>query len=407
MKAHHLGKAAALLALPLLASACAAGGSQGEQDTVAAGDTIKVGLMYDVTGPAAAGSIGADVGARARVDAINAAGGVNGRQLELVIADSASTPAGAQAAAKTLVEQRGVFAVTTWTYTANAAAAYLEQQKIPVIGGSWDSAPQWAHGENFFGTQPANAEAATVTTYGDWFKNAGVTKVATIGLNTASGKSAAEKVSDSISAAGIQVPLVNTSVEATTADFGPTAIAIKNAGVNGLYVALPPNGIYALSAALKQQGVDLDLTLAATGYGQELLDNASARDAADGMQFVMQYQPAELGTDATRYMAEQLSRQGFTGSPGFSVAGGYTDIDLFAFGLELAGDNLSRENYISALRADNSWNGEGLMAGTAKFTEFVPAGNGLNFGNCMYVAQLDGEVFTPMNKTPFCGTNVD
>nr|WP_274518068.1 ABC transporter substrate-binding protein [Gordonia sp. KTR9] len=390
----------------MLAAGCADAGS-GDGSSVSAGDTVKVGLMYDVTGPAAAGSVGADIGAKARIDAINAAGGVNGRKLELVIGDSASTPAGAQSAAKTLVEQRGVFAVMTWTYTANAAAAYLEQQGVPVIGGSWDSAPQWAHGENFFGTQPANTEASVVTTYGNWFKKAGVTKAAAIGLNTASGKTAAEKVAESIKSGGIDVPLVNTSIDQTTADFGPTALAIKNSGVDGLYVALAPNGIYALAAALKQQSVNLKLAMAGTGYGQELLDNPSARQGAEGMQFVMHYQPKELGTNATKAMVSALEGQGFTGSPGFAVAGGYTDVDLFAYGLRLTGDDLTRENFVTKLRDDTGWNADGLMAGTASFPEFVPAGPGLNYGNCMYVSELRGESFTPVVDTPYCGDNID
>jgi branched-chain amino acid transport system substrate-binding protein len=405
VKRRFVNTVAAVAAVSLFAAGCADNGSGGG-DSVGEGDTIKVGLMYDVTGPAAAGSVGTDTGAKARIDTINAAGGINGRKLELVIGDSASTPAGAQSAAKTLVEQHGVFAVMTWTYTANAAAPYLEQQKVPVIGGSWDSAPQWAHGENFFGTQPANTEASVVTTYGNWFKQAGVTKAASIGLNTASGKTAAEKVAESIRSAGIDVPLVNTSIDQTTADFGPTAIAVKNSGVDGLYVALAPNGIYALAAALKQQNVNVKLAMAGTGYGQDLLDNPSARQGADGMQFVMHYQPKELNTDATKAMVTALEGQGFTGSPGFAVAGGYTDVDLFAHGLRLAGDDVTRENFISKLRDDTSWNGEGLMAGTASFPEFVPAGPGLNYGNCMYVSELRGESFVPVVDTPYCGDNI-
>jgi branched-chain amino acid transport system substrate-binding protein len=407
MKRRFVTKLLALAAVPLLAVACAdGGGGGGAPDSIGDGDTIKVGLIYDVTGPAAAGSVGTDIGARARLEAINAAGGVNGHKLELVVGDSASSPAGAQAAAKTLVEQKGVFSVMMWTYVANAATPYLEQQGIPVIGGSWDFAPQWAKANNFFGTQPAGYESAVVTTYGDWFKNAGVKKAGTVGLNIAGAKDTVGKVAQSIESAGIPVPFENTTIEPTTADFGPAAIAIKESGIDGLYISLGPNGIYALSAALKQQNVNLKLVLAATGYGQSLLDNATARDASDGVQFISQTTPKELETEASKKFASELATQGFTGVPDFQVAGGYTMTDLFAYGLNLAGDSITRDSFIDNLRKDKGFNAGGLLAGTADFTTFTPAGPGLNFGNCMYVTELTGDKFTPQTQTPKCGNPV-
>ena len=71
----------------------------------------------------------------------NENGGINGQPVELVFKDSANDPAKASAAAKELVEQDGVIAITLADGSAeDAVGPYLNEQRIPVVGGS-DSAP--------------------------------------------------------------------------------------------------------------------------------------------------------------------------------------------------------------------------------------------------------------------------
>lgn len=76
-----------------------------------AADEIKIGLGAPMTGGSAAFGKQLQTGAQAAIDAINAKGGVNGKQLKLVTADDACDPKQAVAAANRLVDQEKVTAV--------------------------------------------------------------------------------------------------------------------------------------------------------------------------------------------------------------------------------------------------------------------------------------------------------
>lgn len=89
---------------------------------------------------------GADVGARARFQRANDAGGVNGRTIEyLGFADDGGDPTAGTTAAQQRVEQDDVFAVVPTVTPDLAAATYLVQQKVPYFG--------WALSSNFCGNR--------------------------------------------------------------------------------------------------------------------------------------------------------------------------------------------------------------------------------------------------------------
>ena len=83
----------------------------------------------------------------ARFKAINAAGGIDGRKITWVVDDTTSTPAGAETAAKDLVENKGVFAIAELSSAFYGAAPYLAQAGIPVTGVGLDG-PEWSQQPN-------------------------------------------------------------------------------------------------------------------------------------------------------------------------------------------------------------------------------------------------------------------
>src|SRR5580693_1507530 len=60
----------------------------------AQGATLKIGMVAPVTGPAAESGRYAQIGAKIAVDAINKAGGVLGKQIELIVEDDQTTNPG-------------------------------------------------------------------------------------------------------------------------------------------------------------------------------------------------------------------------------------------------------------------------------------------------------------------------
>jgi branched-chain amino acid transport system substrate-binding protein len=87
------------------------------------GDTIKLGVIAPLSGGGTSYGLGIKQGAEMAVEEINAAGGVNGKKIDLVVADDASDPAQSVTAMKRLVDQ----------------------EKVDVIVGGWGSSQVLAH----------------------------------------------------------------------------------------------------------------------------------------------------------------------------------------------------------------------------------------------------------------------
>src|SRR3712207_1468967 len=136
----HLRPAAscALAAFALIAAGC------GREDDAGSGDAasspgitdteIKLGTSYPLSGPASAYAVIVD-GARARFEAVNAAGGVNGRKIDLTVLDDGYEPARAVTNTRRLLEQEKVFALFGPLGTANNLAVwdYVNQRKVPHV----------------------------------------------------------------------------------------------------------------------------------------------------------------------------------------------------------------------------------------------------------------------------------
>jgi branched-chain amino acid transport system substrate-binding protein len=102
------------------------------------GKKIRLGSTFAISGPVSNISGPILKGVRAYFNAVNAKGGVNGRQIELKIYDDGWDAQRGKTKIKQLVEQDKVFALTTVPSSngLDAATSYLEQKKVPVFGTS-------------------------------------------------------------------------------------------------------------------------------------------------------------------------------------------------------------------------------------------------------------------------------
>lgn len=83
-------------------------GETSDDGQAASGDPIRVGFLVDRTGALAAYGFAHETVGQAAVEKINSEGGVDGRPLELVIADTESDPSAAAPKARRLIESDGV-----------------------------------------------------------------------------------------------------------------------------------------------------------------------------------------------------------------------------------------------------------------------------------------------------------
>lgn len=132
-------------------STAAAPGAPGATPAAATRSTIVIGNVGDYSG--IVGSVLHMGGPMAQVVArhINDNGGLNGHPVKMLVADAAGDPSRALSIVRDMVENKGVVAFmgNLWVLSASGARSYLEQKRIPVIGGDVATA-MWFQSPMFF-----------------------------------------------------------------------------------------------------------------------------------------------------------------------------------------------------------------------------------------------------------------
>ena len=177
--------------------------------------------------------------------ATNAAGGLAGHPVRLVTADDGTDPARHRALVQELAERRGAvaFVYNAAVFSGHAGVSYLEQRRIPVVGGS-GTEPWYVTSPMFF-TQIIAGEVAieaTVASYARSSKAMGLTKM---GLITCSDgvqvcQDTARVAPGYIKRYGLQLAYQGQASLAQP-DFTANCLAARNEGAEILYLALDAN----------------------------------------------------------------------------------------------------------------------------------------------------------------------
>src|SRR3954468_13762163 len=106
---------------------------------IAANDPIKIGYLPALTGPSSSTGVGINRGVQLGIEAINKAGGVNGRQLELVSRDTQSDPTKAVNAVSELTQRQKVAMIFGPVNSGEALAAtpLIARDKVPMLHPCW------------------------------------------------------------------------------------------------------------------------------------------------------------------------------------------------------------------------------------------------------------------------------
>ncbi len=213
----------AVLALLVPAVACGPGPAE----------TIKIGVLLDLTGDL--GSMGVRIlnGARLAADEINAAGGVLGKQVELVEEDGATDPATGFDRVKKMVSVDGVEVITGPMITGASLLSipYADEQDVPLITPSAtgiqlseEEGTEW-----FFRT--CLRDDAQGMVLADIIADEGYTKLATIVLDNTYGKGLETAVVERLDEVGWQGEhVISIHYDEGTKDYRTELQQIKDSG---------------------------------------------------------------------------------------------------------------------------------------------------------------------------------
>jgi len=102
------------------------------------GDTIKLGVNYELSGDVATYGQASVAGIKMAIEEVNAAGGIDGKQIEIVEVDNKSDAAEATTLATRLMSQDGVIACMGPATSGNfkATIPVAQDNQVPVVSGS-------------------------------------------------------------------------------------------------------------------------------------------------------------------------------------------------------------------------------------------------------------------------------
>lgn len=212
----------------------------------AANGAIKVGAVLPMTGEQAKFGEIEKNSLLMGLEEINKAGGVNGRQIELLIEDDTGKPDVGRSAVEKLISQDNVVAITggyssSVTY---AVCAVAQQRKVPflVTTGSADKITEQGWDYVFRIAPPVSEYPKALNSF-----LSDVVKPQTVAIlyeNTLFGQSGAKKFSQQCEKSGMKV-LVKEGYEAGAVDFKPLLIKVKAAKPDFVYMVS-----YVMDAAL-------------------------------------------------------------------------------------------------------------------------------------------------------------
>jgi branched-chain amino acid transport system substrate-binding protein len=356
-----------VFAISGISGAAPAGPDEGVTDK-----SVKIGFIYPKTGVASSSSGTAGDGCKARVGRENAKGGVNGRKIDVVYFDDASSAANLTGA-QSLVQSDKVFAVVNSSPYAFLAWRWLHDNGVALVdggyaGGGYTSLPGNEQIISGFG----NGSGAGVSdVWARIMKAKGAKKAAVIGFGiSSSSKQQAQKYEDTaLPSQGIDAAYINTSVDFGTTDVNPVVLGMKGAGVDGAFYIMTANTNLAIAQGLAQNGVPMKAQVMATGYGQALLDQPVAKTIGSDVIFTQHFAPIELKTKATKQLVSDLKKYtDYSGVPDFGIYTGYIDCELLILGLKAQGKNLDRATFADGIRKMGRFNPAGLWCQPLDFS---------------------------------------
>ena len=200
-------------------------------------DSIRIGFNAPLTGFAAADGNSALVGAQLAVEQVNAAGGIAGDDIELVVYDDQASPKEAAPLAVKMTTQDEVTAGISGSYSGStrAAATIFQESSVPYISAyavhpDITRAGDYVFRTSFMGEVQGRAGAKLIG------ETMGLKRVALITLNNDFGKSLAAGFKEKAADFGIEIT-GEYEYSIKDREFGPIVSKVKSDNPDAIYAS--------------------------------------------------------------------------------------------------------------------------------------------------------------------------
>lgn len=246
-------------------------------------EPVKIGALFSVTGPASFLGAPEEKTVQMRIEQINAAGGINGRKLQLVVKDTAGSPEKAVSFAKQLIEEEKVLAILGPSTSGETMAIkdLCEQNQMLLVSCAAAETIVNPVARYVFKVPQKDSQAAT------WIyrtmKEKGISNIAIVSSTDGFGAAGKKQLEDLAPAEGITI-VANEVYDKQATDLTDVLTKIKgNPKVQAVvnWSIVPAQSIVAKN--MKQLGMDMPL-FQSHGFGnRKYVQQAGA--ASEGILF--------------------------------------------------------------------------------------------------------------------------
>jgi branched-chain amino acid transport system substrate-binding protein len=279
------------------------------------GEPIKIGLLTTLTGSAARWGGYAQNGAGLAVDELNAAGGVLGRPLQIVLADSQCQPGQGVSALRKLISDHTVgFVIGDICSSVTLAAMPVVAESKVILLNAGSSHPDITYkagvGGNVwtFRNYPTDELRTQIVT--EYVAKQGAKRFSILNVDNDFGRGAAALSRKHIERLGGSV-LSEDYFKAGESDFAPVLTKIKNLKPDVLLVYALPDAVPPLTTQIKAQAIKVRLAGVAEFTTPDIIKRSQA-DVLEGAVEGMSWAPV-LGGEANRRFVEAYQKR--TGDP--------------------------------------------------------------------------------------------
>ena len=358
-------------------------------------EPIKIGVVYPLTGPAAAAGSYQRAGVEIAKDKMNAEGGVIGRPIQLFVEDGANDPAQSVSAAEKLVTRDKVDAmIAAWgsSPTLAVSASVTKKYGVPQVVDTASSVKvtlldgkrpnPWLFRISPTSRMEAEGLEKVIVS------KMGFSKVAFMAVNNDWGRGAAEEFSKVVKKAGGSV-VTTEIINADSTDFLTQLTKIKSSEANSIIVTTDQAQVSLILKQYKQLGMNHKILTTGGGIVPEGLILLSGPEAAEGVNIITFFAPwfPELAKNPqeAKWFGDEYLKRGHAAKGFGECFRGYDGMKAVKAAFEVA-KTTDKEKVREAFSKVDVWG----LSGRIKFDEF-----GQSSPNILIIQVKSGKPFIP------------
>lgn len=347
---------AIVIIMAFMAIITGCGGSSGSGGK----NNLIVGMVNPLSGDSATYGLSHKNGMELARDEINKAGGISGRQIEVLFHDDAGDPKQSAAGAQKFADQKNIMAIVGSCLSSNTLAMVpiTDKAKLPHSAVSSSTPKLSGISQYFFRMAVQDAQVGILM--GDLIHKLGAKKVAILYPNNDYGKGLTVAIEEQLKTHGVAI-VSNQAYLATDKDYSALLTGIKALGADALAVA----GTYTDGGLITKQAREIGLTIPIVGgtgfYSPKFVEIAGK--SAEGAIFLGAFVASNPDFAVQSFVKKYKEK--YNMEPDTFAALGYDQMYVLAEAMKKAAakGSISRENIRNAM-AESNYKG---ITGTVTF----------------------------------------